>query len=163
MATGQIRKNEAIFWVALGAFVCFLGWRIKIGTFRAPGPGFFALGRRACPCDHRYLYAFFENCVKGPKRGWTGDGSCESGGWSPQLAPRRDHGPPRCLCRFPRRRGLPFLHVSRNVRALLRLGKESSFQRRFRITGNNRCDLSHFPDMASDPTAPRNLSMVVKR
>jgi hypothetical protein len=43
MGTGQIRKNEAIFWVALGAFVCFLGWRIKIGTFRAPGPGFFAL------------------------------------------------------------------------------------------------------------------------
>ena len=32
MATGQIQKNEAIFWVALGAFVCFLGWRIEIGT-----------------------------------------------------------------------------------------------------------------------------------
>jgi Tripartite tricarboxylate transporter TctB family len=43
MVTGQIRKNEAIFWIALGAFVCFLGWRIKVGTFRAPGPGFFAL------------------------------------------------------------------------------------------------------------------------
>ena len=43
MVAGPIRKNEAIFWVALGAFVCFLGWRIKIGTFRAPGPGFFAL------------------------------------------------------------------------------------------------------------------------
>lgn len=43
MATGQIRKNEAVFWIALGAFVCFLGWRIKVGTFRAPGPGFFAL------------------------------------------------------------------------------------------------------------------------
>jgi hydrogenase-4 membrane subunit HyfE len=43
MVTGQIRKNEAVFWIALGAFVCFLGWRIKVGTFRAPGPGFFAL------------------------------------------------------------------------------------------------------------------------
>ena len=43
MGHGQIRKNEAIFWVALGAFVCFLGWRIKIGSFGAPGPGFFAL------------------------------------------------------------------------------------------------------------------------
>ena len=43
MAAGHIRKNEAVFWIALGAFVCFLGWRIKIGTFRAPGPGFFAL------------------------------------------------------------------------------------------------------------------------
>ena len=43
MATGKIGKNEAVFWIALGAVVCFLGWRIKIGTFRAPGPGFFAL------------------------------------------------------------------------------------------------------------------------
>ncbi len=43
MATGRIRKNEAVFWIALGVFICFLGWRIKIGTFRAPGPGFFAL------------------------------------------------------------------------------------------------------------------------
>ena len=39
----QIRKDEAIFWIGLGVFVCFLGWRIKIGTFRDPGPGFFAL------------------------------------------------------------------------------------------------------------------------
>jgi hypothetical protein len=39
----QIRKDEAIFWIGLGAFVCFLGWRIKIGTFQEPGPGFFAL------------------------------------------------------------------------------------------------------------------------
>ncbi len=39
----KIGKNEAVFWIALGAFVTFLGWRIKIGTFRAPGPGFFAL------------------------------------------------------------------------------------------------------------------------
>jgi hypothetical protein len=43
MGNGQIRKNEGIFWVSLGAFVCFLGWRIKIGSFHGPGPGFFAL------------------------------------------------------------------------------------------------------------------------
>jgi hypothetical protein len=43
MVTKQIGKHEAIFWVALGMVVCFLGWRIKIGTFSAPGPGFFAL------------------------------------------------------------------------------------------------------------------------
>ena len=43
MLTRQIRKDEAIFWIGLGAFICFLGWRIKIGTFREPGPGFFAL------------------------------------------------------------------------------------------------------------------------
>jgi hypothetical protein len=40
---GQIRKHEAIFWIALGAFISFLGWRIKIGNFHGPGPGFFAL------------------------------------------------------------------------------------------------------------------------
>jgi hypothetical protein len=43
MVTRQIGKQEAIFWVALGVVVCFLGWRIKIGAFSAPGPGFFAL------------------------------------------------------------------------------------------------------------------------
>jgi hypothetical protein len=43
MGSGQIRRNEAIFWTALGACILFLGWRIKVGTFRAPGPGFFAL------------------------------------------------------------------------------------------------------------------------
>jgi putative tricarboxylic transport membrane protein len=39
----QIRKREAIFWIALGASISFLGWRIKIGNFHGPGPGFFAL------------------------------------------------------------------------------------------------------------------------
>jgi hypothetical protein len=39
----EIGKKEAVFWIALGVFVCFLGWRIKIGTFHGPGPGFFAL------------------------------------------------------------------------------------------------------------------------
>ncbi len=43
MEKGQIGKNEAVFWMALGAFICFLGWRIKIGNFHGPGPGFFAL------------------------------------------------------------------------------------------------------------------------
>jgi putative tricarboxylic transport membrane protein len=43
METGQIPKREALFWMVLGAFICFLGWRIKIGNFHAPGPGFFAL------------------------------------------------------------------------------------------------------------------------
>ena len=43
MVSGQIRKHEAIFWIALGIFICFLGWRIKIGDFHGPGPGFFAL------------------------------------------------------------------------------------------------------------------------
>ena len=43
MGSGGIRKHEAMFWVALGAFICFLGWRIRIGNFHAPGPGFFAL------------------------------------------------------------------------------------------------------------------------
>ena len=43
MVTRQIGRREAIFWVALGVVVCFLGWRIKIGAFSAPGPGFFAL------------------------------------------------------------------------------------------------------------------------
>ena len=43
MVTRQIGQREAIFWVALGVVVCFLGWRIKIGAFSAPGPGFFAL------------------------------------------------------------------------------------------------------------------------
>jgi len=43
METVQIPKREALFWMVLGAFICFLGWRIKIGNFHAPGPGFFAL------------------------------------------------------------------------------------------------------------------------
>jgi hypothetical protein len=43
VVAGRIQKYEAIFWIALGAFICFLGWRIKIGNFHGPGPGFFAL------------------------------------------------------------------------------------------------------------------------
>ena len=43
MVSGNIGKKEALFWIALGIFVSILGWRIKIGTFRAPGPGFFAV------------------------------------------------------------------------------------------------------------------------
>ena len=43
MAAGRIGRKEAAFWIALGIFVSFLGWRIKIGNFRAPGPGFLAV------------------------------------------------------------------------------------------------------------------------
>ncbi len=43
MQTGRLRKGEAIVWIALGTVFSFLGWRIKIGNFHGPGPGFFAL------------------------------------------------------------------------------------------------------------------------
>lgn len=43
MLTRQIRKGEGVFWIVFGVLVCVLGSRIKIGTFREPGPAFFAL------------------------------------------------------------------------------------------------------------------------
>jgi hypothetical protein len=43
MNSERIRRSEAFFWIVLGVAICFLGWRIKIGNFHGPGPGFFAL------------------------------------------------------------------------------------------------------------------------
>jgi len=43
MRSGNVHKREAVFWVLLGVCISFLGWRVKVGNFHAPGPGFFAL------------------------------------------------------------------------------------------------------------------------
>jgi len=39
----EIGRAEGISWVVLGAFFCVLSWRISIGSFREPGPGFISL------------------------------------------------------------------------------------------------------------------------
>ena len=39
----EIGRAEGISWVVLGAFFCLLSWRISIGSFREPGPGFVAM------------------------------------------------------------------------------------------------------------------------
>lgn len=62
----QIRKHEALFWMVLGTFICFLGWRIKIGTFHAPGPGFFALVAGISLLVIGVLMLFSRSASKGP-------------------------------------------------------------------------------------------------
>ncbi len=38
----QIRTQEGFIWIAIGAGICYLGWRIHLGSFHEPGPGFVA-------------------------------------------------------------------------------------------------------------------------
>lgn len=42
MFTKKIIKIEGLFWIGIGAIICFLAWKVDIGFFREPGPGFVA-------------------------------------------------------------------------------------------------------------------------
>ncbi len=42
MLTKRFRMLEGFCWVGIGAGICFLAWRVHLGTFREPGPGFVA-------------------------------------------------------------------------------------------------------------------------
>ncbi len=37
-------------WVILGSLICFLAWRVRLGTFSEPGPGFIAFGAGSFLC-----------------------------------------------------------------------------------------------------------------
>ncbi len=38
----QIGKQEGFIWIAIGIGICYLSWRIHLGSFNEPGPGFVA-------------------------------------------------------------------------------------------------------------------------
>lgn len=38
----QIGKQEGFIWIAIGVGICCLSWRIHLGSFNEPGPGFVA-------------------------------------------------------------------------------------------------------------------------
>ncbi len=42
MRIKQIRKVEGFFWIGIGVIICLLAWKLKLGSFREPGPGFVA-------------------------------------------------------------------------------------------------------------------------
>lgn len=42
MATKNFRKIEGLFWLAIGVILCGLAWRVNLGSFDEPGPGFVA-------------------------------------------------------------------------------------------------------------------------
>jgi hypothetical protein len=42
MLTKKFRKIEGFSWIGLGVVICFLAWRVHLGSFREPGPGFVA-------------------------------------------------------------------------------------------------------------------------
>jgi hypothetical protein len=42
LSTKKFRVIEGSFWAGIGAFICVLAWRVQLGTFREPGPGFVA-------------------------------------------------------------------------------------------------------------------------
>jgi hypothetical protein len=35
-------KAEGVTWLVIGGIICFLAWRVKLGSFVEPGPGFIA-------------------------------------------------------------------------------------------------------------------------
>jgi hypothetical protein len=42
MLTKRFRKIEGFSWIGIGVVICFLAWRVHLGAFREPGPGFVA-------------------------------------------------------------------------------------------------------------------------
>jgi hypothetical protein len=42
MLTKRARKVEGFSWIGIGAVICFFAWRVHLGSFREPGPGFVA-------------------------------------------------------------------------------------------------------------------------
>ena len=42
MLTKRFRKIEGFSWIGIGVVICFLAWRVHLGSFREPGPGFVA-------------------------------------------------------------------------------------------------------------------------
>jgi hypothetical protein len=42
MLTKGFRKIEGLFWMVLGTAICFLAWKVRLGTFMQPGPGLIA-------------------------------------------------------------------------------------------------------------------------
>lgn len=38
----QPGKAEGVAWLVIGGIICFLAWRVKLGSFIEPGPGFIA-------------------------------------------------------------------------------------------------------------------------
>jgi len=42
MLTKKFRKIEGFSWLGIGAVICFLAWKVHLGSFQEPGPGFVA-------------------------------------------------------------------------------------------------------------------------
>jgi len=40
--------KEGIIWIIIGGAICFLSWRIRLGSFREPGAGFVAFASGVC-------------------------------------------------------------------------------------------------------------------
>jgi putative tricarboxylic transport membrane protein len=40
--------KEGIIWMIIGGAICFLSWRIRLGSFREPGAGFVAFASGVC-------------------------------------------------------------------------------------------------------------------
>jgi len=40
--------KEGIIWIIIGGAICFLSWRIRLGSFREPGAGFVAFASGIC-------------------------------------------------------------------------------------------------------------------
>jgi putative tricarboxylic transport membrane protein len=38
----QVKRLEGIVWIIVGGIICFLSWKIHLGSFNEPGPGFVA-------------------------------------------------------------------------------------------------------------------------
>jgi putative tricarboxylic transport membrane protein len=38
----RVGTKEGVIWVIIGGFICLLSWRIDLGSFNEPGPGFVA-------------------------------------------------------------------------------------------------------------------------
>ena len=43
MHAKQLRRAESLFWLCIGAAICVLAWKTRVGSFHQPGPGFVAL------------------------------------------------------------------------------------------------------------------------
>mgnify|MGYP001063584779 CR=1 FL=1 len=42
MLTKRFRKIEGFSWIGIGAIICFFAWKVHLGSFWEPGPGFVA-------------------------------------------------------------------------------------------------------------------------
>src|SRR3989304_6253181 len=38
----KVGSTEGVLWIIIGSAICFLSWRIRLGSFHEPGPGFVA-------------------------------------------------------------------------------------------------------------------------
>ena len=72
----MVRRAElwgGLFWLAIGAFVTWQGWKLELGTLREPGSGFvfFWLGLAMCGLS---LFIAAKGATAGPELGelWQG-------------------------------------------------------------------------------------------